>query len=397
VGYTSDLRIIEGSIEAETEGMAEKALEQAGYRVLSLKRTRTGPNLEKMLPSLFGIKRRDIIAFLSQLATLLECGIAIFPALQMLEEQVRSKALRRVVSAMMSDLGSGSALSEAMSKHPEAFPPLYQRMIGVGEQAGNLEMMLRRVVKQMDREDLLRKKVGRAMAYPVMVMSMAVVVVVLLVTVALPPIIALFEGMNVALPLSTRMLMAFTGLVKSRPLGLMLSVTGMVVLAVLILRQPSVRSWLDRFLLQAPLLGPMNMAQNMARLTRTMSLLLEAGLSLPEVLELSGQTVSNNGIRTALGKVKEESTQGKGLYGPMSEVGLFPMLLVNIVKVGEETGSLGPTLATLAESYEREAEDRISGLTAFIEPAMTVVIALVVGFIAISVITPIYSIMGSVG
>ncbi|MFQ5826811.1 MAG: type II secretion system F family protein, partial [Dehalococcoidia bacterium] len=354
------------------------------------------PNLEKVLPSLFGIKHRDIVAFLSQLATLLECGIAIFPALQLLEGQVRSKALRKVVSEMMSDLGGGSALSEAMSKHPQAFPSLYQRMIGVGEQVGNLEVMLRRAVKQMEKEDVLKKKVGRAMAYPVMVMSVAVVVVVLLVTVALPPIIGLFEGMNVALPLSTRMLMAFTDLVMSHPLGLMLTVIGMVALAGLTLRQPSVRSWLDRFMLRAPILGPMNMAQNMSRLTRTMSLLLEAGLPLPEILELTGQTVSNNGIRAALRKVKEESTQGKGLHGPMSEAGIFPMLLVNIVKVGEETGSLGPTLATLAESYEREAEDRISGLTAFIEPVMTVAIALVVGFIAISVITPIYSIMGSV-
>ncbi|MFQ5826097.1 MAG: type II secretion system F family protein, partial [Dehalococcoidia bacterium] len=138
VGYTYDMRIVGGKIDAETEEKAEKALEQAGYRVISLKRTRTGPSLEKLFPSLFGIKPRDVTAFLSQLATLIECGIAIFPALQLLERQVRSKALRKVVSAMMADLGGGSALPEAMSKHPQAFPHLSQRMIGVGEQAGNL-------------------------------------------------------------------------------------------------------------------------------------------------------------------------------------------------------------------------------------------------------------------
>lgn len=396
VGYNTDQRMVKGRIDAESESSAEKALARSGFRVVSLRRGRAGLDMEKLLPSIYGIKRRQIFDFFSQLATLVECGIALMPALKFYEEQVRGQAMRRVMASIIADLGSGSSFSEALGKHPEVFPPLYQRMVGVGEQSGNLDVMLRRAAKQMEKDDVLMKKVGRAMAYPAMVMLMAMGVMVLLVTVALPPIIGLFEGMMATLPFTTRVLVGFMNFLKGYPLEILMTITAVAALYWILQRRPAVRSRIDRFMLMAPLIGPMNMATDMSRLTRTMSLLLEAGLPLLEVLGLGAETVGNREVRAALRRVGEESSQGKGLHGPLAEAGVFPPLLVNIIKVGEETGSLGPTLATLANAYEREAEERITGLTTFLEPAMTVGIALVVGFIALSVVTPIYSLMGIV-
>ncbi len=229
------------------------------------------------------------------------------------------------------------------------------------------------------------------MTYPIIVLSVAVIVIGVLVVFVLPKMTAMLVSMDVPLPATTRALIAFTDFTRGNML-LLMAVIGLVICAiVLYIRKPSGRRNLDRFLLSAPVVGKTNLMNEMARFSRTLGILIRAGLPLPDILDLSRKTSSNTEVKNALSDVRDGLLRGEGLSEPMSRNEVFPRLLVQMVMVGEESGKLESTLDTVAASYEAEADDRINTMVAMIEPIMTIVLAVIIGFIALSVITPMYS------
>lgn len=395
--YTLDKRIVQGTIDAASESMAEEALYRAGHqRVLSLEEVRPGLSLERLIPTLFGVKTQDVIDFSRQLATLIESGVTILTALQLLEGQTSRAALRKVIAGLIEELRGGSSFSQALSKYPQAFSYSYCQVMKASEQAGNLEVGLRQVAGYMEKQAATKKKVVRALTYPAMVLLMAIGVCVLLITVVLPPLIGLFTSFDAELPWMTRLLIAVAGFLIDYQLYLLWGLFALVILVVVYMRQPAGKLTMDRLMLKIPVISSITIQRNMRHFCQTTSMLLKAGLLLPQIMHIVTQTVGNRIIRQALGEVREKLVQGQGLSQPMATIELFPRLLVEMVVVGEKTGNLESTLASLADFYGERVSQKIDTLTSMIEPVLTVVIGLVVVFIALSMITPLYSLMGSI-
>ena len=392
--YTLDKRVVQGRIDAASESMAEEALYQAGYhRVLSLKETRPGLSLEQLIPTFFGVKAQDVIDFSRQLATLIESGVTILTALQLLEEQSFRAAFRKVIAGLVNELRGGSSLSQALSKYPQVFSYTYCQVVKASEQAGNLEVGLRQIAGYMEKQAATKKKIRSALAYPMMVLLMAIGVFALLITVALPPLVGLFTALGTELPWTTRLLIAISGFLINYKFYLLVGVLIVVVSIIGYLRLPAGKLTMDRLMLKLPLIGPINIQRNVGHFCRTASMLLKAGLLLPQAMNIVIQTVGNRIIRQVLREVREKLVQGQGLSQPMATIDLFPRLLVEMVSVGEKTGNLDSTLATLGDYYEQRVDQRVNSLISMIGPALTVVVGLVVAFIALSMITPLYSIL----
>jgi len=396
--YTLDKKIVQGNIDATSENMAEEALYQAGYqRVLSLREIRPRLSLKALFPTLFGVKSQDVIDFSHQLATLIESGVTILTALELLKAQAPREAFRNIIGGLIDELQGGSSFSQALSKYPEVFSYTYCQVLKASEQAGNLEVGLRQVAGYMGKRAVTTSKVKRALAYPAMVLLMAIGVFVLLITVALPPLMGLFESLGAELPLATTLLIATADFFINYQFYLLWGAFILVTLVVVYTRLPAGKLTMDRLKLKMPLIGSIAIEHNVCHFCQITSMLLKAGLPLPQVMDIAIQTSGNRIIRQALGDVREKLLQGQGWSQPMAENELFPPLLVEMVAVGEKTGTMDSTLATLSDYYEERVEQRINTLVSMIEPVLTVAIGLVVAFIALSLITPLYSILRSIG
>lgn len=394
VAYTNDHRIVRGSLSAGTLVMAERSLRGIGYAPLSLSAVK-GFALDQLFPSLFGIKTRDVVEFSRQLALLLECGVSISTALQLLQDNVRSKTLARVVGALNTDLRNGISFSRALAQHPKVFDDLYCRLVAVGEKTGSLESSLREVVAHLEKQQLALKKIKRSMTYPVIVLVMAVGVIALLTTFVLPQMMGMFTAMKVELPLPTQLLLNFTNFTMKNQLQILVVLVILVLGGAIFVMNPRGRRQLNRLSLRLPIMGRINVLSELSRFSRVTSLLLHAGLSITETIDLAAKASRNVIVREILQKVRTDLMEGRGLGVAIGRHRLFLPALVQMVSVGEETGRLEVTLATVASAYEVEADERTTAMIGMIEPAMTLFIAVVVGFIALSVVMPMYSLMGS--
>lgn len=396
VAYTNDKKVVEGRIDVASENLAEGALYRAGFQnILSLEEVTPGMSLERLIPSFFGIKAQDIIDVSNQLATLVQSGITIVTALKLLEGQTHKKSIKKIFRGLIEDIQGGSSLSQALSRYPQAFSSTYCQVIKASEQVGTLEKGLRQAAAYMEKRLSSNQKIKRAMAYPAFVLLLAVAVSILLVTIALPPLMNLFKSLGANLPWMTRMLVAVTDFFLKNRLYLLAGFVAVVIIIVGLLRLPSVKLARDRLLLKIPLIGTINIERSMELFCQTGSMLLGAGLRLPQIMDIVIQANRNQIIHRAFNGVRERLVQGEGLSQPMAENSVFPPLLVEMVVVGEKTGAMDTTLATLADFYERKVDRRIDTLISMIEPVLTVIIGLVVIFIALSMITPLYSILRS--
>ena len=394
--YTLDKRIVQGTIDATSESMAEEALYRTGYhRVLSLKEVRPGLSLEKLMPTFFGIRAQDVIDFSRQLATLIESGIAILTALQLLAGQASKAALKKVIAGLIAELQEGNTLSQALSKYPQSYSYTYCQVIRASEQAGNLEVGLRQIASYMEKQLATTKRLTRAMAYPAMVSLMAIGVFTTMVTVALPPLVGLFTSLGAELPWTTKLVIAIADFLTNYKLYLLGGLLTLIISIVGYVRLPTGKLTIDRLMLKAPVVGSINIEQNMCRFCQSTSMMLKAGLRLHQIMNIVIQTVRNRIIRQALHDVEDKLVQGRSLSQSMATTSLFPHLMVEMIVVGEKTGNLDSSLSTLADFYEQRADQKADTLIAMIEPILTVVIALVVAFIALSMITPLYSILQS--
>jgi type IV pilus assembly protein PilC len=371
-------------------------LNYGGYQVVSLKLVTPFFNAEKLLARFSRIKPREIIMFSRQLALLLESGTDIVTSLELLQSQITNRTLRRMLGEVASDIRGGSSLSSALSKHPRAFPELYHRTIAAGEQAGNLEIVLRQMADYVERGALTEKKIKNALMYPFVLAIVAVGVVGVLVTFVLPTFTSLYAAFGAKLPAPTRMLISVSGWLGNYGLYLLVAVVVLVGIGYAYIKTPAGKYQWDKLMLSLPVVGRINQLSELSRCCRTVALLFRVGLPLPEVMNLAVHGANNKVVAKDLSEVQQELIRGEGLSKPMSRRKTFLPLMVQMVGVGEETGNLDNTLTTVAQSYEIEADDRTSSAVGLLQPAMVVIIAVVVGFIAVSLVSAMYSIYGQV-
>ena len=384
-------KVVKGTVKADSEVAAERLIVERGLQPMQVEIAPSMFSLEEALPSLFKVKARDIIIFSRQLATLLRSGISLLPALEILQGQViSSRAFRRILGTIVNDIRSGVAFSLAISKHSRAFDDIYCRTIAVGEETGSLETVLHQMADYQERQTEIAQKVRKAMAYPLMVLGVGVVVVIILMTVVMPQLLGMFKTMNVDLPLPTRILIAIVNSVNDNTFYLIIAGAALAAIILWMIKQPTGRQLFDRLRLTVPIIGPPALMSELGRFARTVSVLVGAGLNLQEIMEIIPASTTNMKVRNDLNQVKEGLFLGEGLSAPMSRLDIFPPLLVQMVAVGEESNTLDFTMGVVADFYETTAEERTAALVGMIGPISTISIALVVGFIAISVIMPMW-------
>jgi len=395
--YTQSKEIVEGTVEASSESNAEESLYQAGFKyILSLRASAPGMTIQRLLPTLFGIRSADIILFSRQLATFIASGISLLASLRLLERQATRPALRTVISGLIKEIEGGSSFSQALSRYPEVFSYTYCRVMKASELAGELEIGLKQMADYMERQAAIRNKARRALVYPSFISLLAIAIFVLLVTVVLPPMVLLYRSFNVPLPWATRAMIGFTGFFTAYGLQLLLAVLLATLGLLIYSRLPAGKRALDKLTLRLPVWGAITIIRLMGQFCRTAAMLLRAGLQLPQVIDVALRTVSTNSvIHQALSEVKEKMLEGKGFSAPLSENPLFPEEMVKMVAMGEQTGSVDTSLATLADYYEAQMSQRLQSLVSMIEPVVTVLIGLGVAFMLVAIILPLYSVLGA--
>jgi type IV pilus assembly protein PilC len=386
--------IVKGKLSATSEDAVTDMLNYAGYRLINLKPYVPFLSMERLSGQLFRVKPGEVILFYRQLALLLESGVNIATSLDLLREQMTNRGFKRVMGDVLADLRGGSQLSAAMSKHPDIFSPLACRSLSIGEQTGGLETMLKQIADYMEKEAAASKSIKGALTYPVIAAVITVVVVGVLVFFVLPSFSNLYSSLGVELPALTRMMIDVSTMLRDNMLFIMVGLILVVGLAIVYFRTGEGRYQMDRLLMRLPMLGRVRHLNELARTCRSISLLFHAGLPLTEIMPLVIQGSSSRVMAQALYDVQQDMLKGEGLSQPMMKNPLFLPMMVQMVKVGEETGNLEASLLAVAQNYESEAEDKTKALISIIPPVMTVIIAGIVGLIALSLVSAMYSIYG---
>jgi type IV pilus assembly protein PilC len=355
------------------------------------------PSFDKLSLKLTPIKPSDIILFFRQMALLVESGLNIVTSLELLEEQTTHRAFKRVIGEVISDVRGGSQLSAALAKYPQIFSTINCQSLKVGEQTGGMEVILRQIADHMEKQLNSSKGVKNAMTYPVIALIVAAVVIAIMVVFVLPAFKGLYENMGVKMPAITQMVLNMGDMLRAYGLYILIGIAAIAIFFVSYIKTTSGRYEWDKLSLKFPLIGKINHLNELARLSRNISVLFKAGLPLTEILPLAIQATSNKVLSEALVKVRDEMLGGEGLSRPMLKHPIFMPMMVQMVRVGEETGNLDSTLLSVAQSYEAEAQDKTKAMIGMIQPVMTIVIGLVVGLMALSLVSAMYSMYSGMG
>jgi type IV pilus assembly protein PilC len=396
VAYTKARKVVKGKLSATDEGAAANLLSYSGYQVLSLKAKSDLFSSDKLGMSLTKLNQKDIVMFSRQMALLLSSGTDVVAALELLQSQVSNPMFKKAIAAVSDDIRAGSSLSAAMRKHPKVFQVMFWRSISAGEKSGNLDVVLRQMADYIERRLLTEKKIKSALTYPVVVLIVAALVVLVLVTFVLPTFASLYSAFGASLPKITLMMLSaatWAGQYGIYVFGVLISLIGLIFLYG---RTPKGKYQIDKIILRAPIIGRIVNLNELSRACRTMALLFRVGLPLPDIMALSVQSASNKIASEAIAGVQLDLLRGEGLSKPMAKRPFFLPLMVQMVAVGEETGNLDITLNTVAETYEVEADDKTTSAIEMIQPIMTVGIGVVIGLIAVSMLSAMYSIYGQV-
>jgi type IV pilus assembly protein PilC len=394
VAYNETEELVKGKLSASNEEAASEMLGYAGYRAVSLKPHVPFFSLDKLVGGLSEVNPTEIILLYRQLALLLESGTDIAGSFELLKEQVDNRALRRVLVEVIADIRAGSQLSAALAKHPKIFAPMYSRLLGIGEHSGDLESILRQVADYMEQEATAGKQTKNALMYPVITFLVTAIVIAILISFVLPSFGTLYSSLGVELPSTMKLLMSITEMARSNGMYITLGLLVVVGAAFIYMKTPKGRYARDKVVLKLPRVGRVKHLSELARCCRSMSLLFHSGLPLTEIMPLVTQGADNVVIAQALNDVQRDMVKGEGLSLPMTKHRLFLPMMVQMVRVGEETGNLDVTLLAVAKSYETEAEDKLRTLIALIQPAMTLFIGVIIGLLALSLTSAMYSMYG---
>lgn len=396
VARTDDNRIVKGKLSAASEQAAVDVLAYGGFSVLSLKEVSRliKPDSKLNMSLTPEVKPIEVIMFSRQCALLLESGTDAVTSLELLAAQAENKALRRILTEVVTDVRGGLPLSEAMANHKRVFTPMYTRLVAVGEKTGTLETVLRRAADYMERSYVTRKSVKNALTYPIIVILVAIGVIAIMVTYVLPSFVGLYESFSADLPAPTRALLGFTK--WTQEYGQLVAIALLALLAGVFTytRTHTGKMQWSKLMLTMPTIGRINLLNELSNACRSLSLLYGSGLPLPEAMTLIVQGTGNASMREAFTDLQQGMIAGGGLSGPMRRNSLFLPLMVQMTAVGEQTGNLDHTLSTVAESYEAESDEKTKAMIAMITPLLTIIIGGIVGFIAVAMLSAMYSIFG---
>ena len=389
MALTADSTVVRGKVEATEEQSVDAWLAEAGYQVISIKKASATNFFEGFSLKSNRVSPKELVLFFQQLSALMRSGVPLLNGIQLLRTEAKGSGFQALLSGLATDLRSGESLGDSLAKYPKIVPQMHVRLIEAGEHSDNLEYAFEEAAIHLKKEITLKQQVKKALTYPAIVGVVGLIVIAILVTVVLPTMTELLGSFGTELPLISRIVVAISDFVSSWRLVILAGVVAVGTLVMLGTRTHSGRRELSRLLINSPGIKKVVIQLNLARFSRTLSLLLKSGSALPESLQMAGDTVSNHIFREAVADVREKAMQGAALGRAVEALPFMPPLYVQMVMVGEESGSLETNLANMAAYYEEEVENQLNTLTAMIEPALTVTLGVIVGFIALAVILPI--------
>lgn len=387
-------RTVRSTMEADDEQLVLAKLRDQGLHITDIKRSSGGAK-----KGAFGAKKvkpKSIVIFSRQFATMIDAGIPILRCLDILTGQMKDQAMREAVEAVAVDVKGGLSLNEALVKHPQVFSKLYVNMIRAAELGGILDLILDRLAGFLEYETEIRGKIKGAMMYPVMVLCFSVLMLFVLFSFVLPKFKEIFTGMNVEMPPMTAALFGFGDFMQKSWWIVILLGTGTFFGLKMWGRTPQGRYQLDFLKLRIPLIGELALKMSVARFSRTFGTLISSGVPMLRSLEIVGETLGNVVLTKAIDDTRTSIREGQKLSTPLAASGLFPSMVTCMIDVGEESGRLSEMLVKVGDFYDTEVESTVKGLTSMIEPLLIIFMGVIVGFIAISVMTPIFKLVNSV-
>jgi type IV pilus assembly protein PilC len=343
------------------------------------------------------IKMRDVVIFTRQFSTMINAGLPLVQALDILATQSENPALKDVTRQVVFDVESGNTLADAMRKHPRAFSDLYVNMVAAGEAGGILDTILMRLAVFMEKNDALVRKVKGAMIYPGVIISVAAIAITVLLIFVIPTFESMFASVNIALPLPTRIVIGISRGLKSYWYIVLGVAAGIFFSIRSYYRTPGGKLNIDKLLLKMPVLGDVLRKSAVSRFTRTLGTLISSGVSILDGLEITAKTAGNRVIQDAIMESRSSIAGGDTIAAPLKKSAVFPPMVISMIAVGEQTGGLDEMLSKIADFYDEEVDAAVSGLLALMEPVMIVFLGVVVGGMVVAMYLPIFDMVNAAG
>jgi type IV pilus assembly protein PilC len=387
-----DGRRTKGTERAATRDAAEHAQHQRNLRgVQTAERANPRARIGRS-----GVKRDEVMHLSRQLSAFVRAGLPLIEAVHTLGVESGNPNLRKTMADVEQGLHRGDSLSSCFDRHPRIFPAYYRGILRSAELTGHLDTVLDQLAKYLERDLEARRRITQALIYPAMIMALALVTVVVLAGFVLPRFRTFFESLHAELPLAPRILLAITDFVVSWWWAVLGGVAVVVLIVALAMQTRGGRYAWDRFLLSVPAVGGTVRFALVERFCRVLASMAAAGVALPEALRVATESLQNRVFIRSLARVNQEMLEGQGLAVPLSRTKLFPTTAARMIRVGEETGTLETQLEVTARYYESELDYRLKKLTALFEPAIIIAVGLVVGFVAVAMVSAMYGIFGQV-
>ena len=422
VAFDAKGRETEGIIDAESNARAIAIIKGKGYFPTSVaevggggvikaevQKTSAGMQRELKLPPFLAdffagrVKPKQLMVVTRQLATLLDAGVPLLRALQILLRQEAHPTLRKALKGIQEAVEGGSTFAEALAQQPKIFTEFYVNMVRAGEAGGMLEDVLLRMAEFMEKAERLRNKVKSAMVYPIVVLIVATAILTFLITKIIPQFAKVFQDLlsgtagSKKLPGLTLFVMDLSHNAVTKGPFIVMGIIGLVLLLRLVRRTKKGRLVLDSIKLRMPLFGKLIRLTAVAHFARTLGTLLQSGVPILQALNIVGDTVGNAVVTRAVNKIHDSVKEGETMAAPMEESKAFPLMAISMVEVGEETGALPEMLTKVAETYEDEVDSTVEALTSILEPILIVFLAVIVGTIVIAMFLPIIKLVSTIG
>lgn len=388
---TSPNKILQGSIEAESEQEVVSRLTKMGYFPVSVKAET--PYLKQGEPwKLQRINSEEIVSLTQQLSTLIESGVNIIESLRIISNQGHNRYLKAILNDLIAKIKDGNSLSTSLALYPHAFSSLYVAMIKLGEAGGNIQDSLRRLANFLEKERELKNSIRSALIYPAFIFAVSILTIIALIGFVIPRLVTMFEDMGQILPLPTKMLIMASGFLRDYWWFILAAFAALIFISKRMARLPGMRLRLSEFKLKMPIWGKLTLKTDTSRLMRALSLLLSQGLTIIHSLEVSGAIINNEILKNEVSAFKQKISEGANLSKCLNESKYFPPYVANITGIGEESGTLEKSLMRIADDYEKQVDRFLKNFAQILEPLMILGMGLIVGFIVLSMMLPIFQI-----
>ena len=393
--FTYTARATNGDLKTATIEAASRDAVIAQLRKMRLAVVKIDENAQKSTKK-GSVKIRDIVVFTRQFSTMINAGLPLVQALDILAKQTENKTLSSITRQVMFDVESGYTLADSMAKHPRAFTSLYTNMVAAGEAGGILDVILNRLAAFLEKNDKLIRKVKGAMIYPSSILGVAVGAIAILLIFVIPTFEDMFASVGVPLPFPTRLVIGMSKGLQSYWWAIIAFFVGSFFLVKRYYASPNGKLAIDRLLLKLPVLGDVLRKSSVSRFTRTLGTLIASGVSILEGLEITARTAGNRVVQDAIMASRASIAGGETIAAPLAKSGVFPPMVISMISVGESTGGLDEMLSKIADFYDDEVDAAVGGLLSLLEPMMIVFLGIAVGGMIMAMYLPIFDMVNAV-